>query len=377
MLDTAYGAFVPMPYPVRPGPLNDHGTEVLIEAGEADLLPAGADTNGVVDIFAVDSESRLDNDADGLDDRWEAAVGLSTASGLGVDGPNGDPDRDGLTNLAEWHGQSHPRGTETRHLAEGAQNAFFSTRVGLTNASPSRATAVVRVMGDNGQTRAAFVSMLGPGHRVLELRDLPDLPSGSFSLVVESDIPLAVERTMRWDASGYGTHAERAGTAPATRWFLAEGSTTGTFSLFYLLQNPGLVPANVTIRYLRPAPLPPIERVYLLPPVSRTTVPVNTEAPELASTDVSAAIDADQPIVVERAMYLSRPGQPLPPGMWRLASLRHSLGGISQRAQPARFSTASCSWPTRARSTRPSKRAISCRAARSSPSPTPLALTAA
>ena len=44
------------------------------------------------------------------------------------------------------------------------------------------------------------------------------------------------------------------------------------------------------------------------------TIPVDTSAPELASTDVSAVITAPQPIIVERAMYLSRPGQPFAAG---------------------------------------------------------------
>jgi hypothetical protein len=140
--------------------------------------------------------------------------------------------------------------------------------------------------------------------------DVPVLPAPSFSMVVESDAPLAVERTMSWTAtSGYSGHAERGLPARSTTWFLAEGSTTGEFSLFYLLSNPNDMPATATVRYLRPAGMPPLERTYVLPPVSRTTIHVNGEAPELASTDVSATITADHPILVERSMYLTRAGQ--------------------------------------------------------------------
>jgi hypothetical protein len=57
-----------------------------------------------------------------------------------------------------------------------------------------------------------------------------------------------------------------------------------------------------------------VVRSYLLPPNSRTTVPVDSAAPELASTDVSGVISASQPIIVERAMYLDRPGQPFAAG---------------------------------------------------------------
>jgi hypothetical protein len=59
-----------------------------------------------------------------------------------------------------------------------------------------------------------------------------------------------------------------------------------------------------------------IEKSYELPATSRTNIWVNAEefpglGRALSSTDVSAVIDVtnDQPIVVERAMYLDRPGQ--------------------------------------------------------------------
>ena len=150
--------------------------------------------------------------------------------------------------------------------------------------------------------------------RTLDARDITGLPSASFSTIIESDASIAVDRTMKWDASGYGAHAEHDIQAPSTTWFFAEGSTTGTFTLFYLLQNPNATAATATIRYLRPIGLPPVQRSYVLPANSRTTIPVNAQARELASTDVSAAITADQPILVERAMYLSRDGQPFAAG---------------------------------------------------------------
>ena len=44
----------------------------------------------------------VDNDGDGLPDIWEAAFGLSTNSAAGINGADGDPDNDGLSNLAEY-----------------------------------------------------------------------------------------------------------------------------------------------------------------------------------------------------------------------------------------------------------------------------------
>ena len=322
LLDERYGVPLPMPAPVQTGLLDAAGTTVFFTSADASILPGGADTNGADDVFAVDLLSRLDLDGDTLDDRWEVAMGLDYASAAGADGATGDPDGDGLSNLQEQTAGSHPRGTVSRFLAEGVENAFFKTRLGLANPGTTGATAVVRFDGPGGASTAINVHVPAGAKRTVFVDEVAP-PSASFSMVVESNGVLVTERTVSWDATEYGAHAERAGEAPATSWFLAEGSTGG-FALFYLLQNPGDTPATATVRYLRPAPLAPIERTYPLPPHSRTTLPVNTQAPELAGTDVSAAIASDQPILVERAMYRSVEGQVFAAG--------HASAGVTATA---------------------------------------------
>jgi hypothetical protein len=116
---------------------------------------------------------------------------------------------------------------------------------------------------------------------------------------------------MTWGTDGYGSHAERGVlTRSATTWYLAEGATHGSFDLFYLIQNPGPVAAAVEIAYLLPAPAPPVIRSYTIAPNSRQTIRVD-DVPGLAATDVSAAVRSTNtvPIIVERAMYFSRPEQ--------------------------------------------------------------------
>ena len=151
-------------------------------------------------------------------------------------------------------------------------------------------------------------------HVVLDPATLPGLEHASFSSIFESDDWMAIDRTMTWGANGYGSHLESGLAAASPTWYFAEGSTSGDFALFYLLQNPQASAVTATVTYLRPAGQAPIVRTYSLPPLSRTTIVVDDETGGLASTDVSAAITATAPIVAERAMYLSRPGQPFAAG---------------------------------------------------------------
>ncbi len=130
---------------------------------------------------------------------------------------------------------------------------------------------------------------------------------------------------MTWDTRpghvanrGYGSHMEAATTAPSPRWLFAEGSTVLGFDLFYLLQNPQATTTRATVRFLLPSGTV-VTRVYDLPPRSRTTIYVNQIA-GLDETDVSGDIAADAPIVAERAMYRSVPGQPFTLGHGAIGS---------------------------------------------------------
>ncbi len=55
--------------------------------------------------------------------------------------------------------------------------------------------------------------------------EVPGLESTALSTRVTSTggVPIVVERTMRWDASGYGAHTEKATAGTASEWYFAEG----------------------------------------------------------------------------------------------------------------------------------------------------------
>ena len=202
-------------------------------------------------------------------------------------------------------------GTFRRYFAEGATGTFFDTSIALLNATGQPATATVRFQREDGQVFSQTVQLGGLSRATVNPETLAGLETAAFSTVVESTQPIIADRTMRWDGSGYGSHAETSVAEPLTTWYLAEGATTGGFNLFYLLQNPTAQAATVEIQYLRPAPAAPITKTYTVGANTRRSIYVNGEDPGLDEAEISAVITSTNavPIVVERAMYLNSNGQ--------------------------------------------------------------------
>ncbi|MEO5823865.1 MAG: IPT/TIG domain-containing protein [Vicinamibacteraceae bacterium] len=248
-----------------------------------------------------------DDDLDGMADIWELQYGFSP-----LDATDGalDSDGDGRTNAQECAALTHPRGLFTRYLAEGATGSFFDTRVVVANPGATPARVLFRFQTGLGEIVRHYLVVPATSRRTIDLRLLPGLESANVSTVIESDVQVVVDRTMRWDQqSRAGAHAESSSPAPSLTWYLAEGATHGSFALFYLIQNPSPTQAaSVRIRYLLPAGAP-IEQMIVVNPNTRATIAVD-EQPGLGATDVSAVVESLNavPIIVERAMYSSATG---------------------------------------------------------------------
>jgi len=304
----------------------DHTTELGGASAIGTIVSIDVDAAG--ELYFVTLGGRIwrlgsisnDLDADTLPDDWERQYGLDPASAAGNNGSAGDPDNDGSSNQTELSEGTHPRGFHTRYLAEGAISDFFSTWVGLVNPESQAASVLVRVLSRTGT--ASQLLSLGPlSHRVFDPSSLSGFDRGAFSVVIESDVQVVAERTMTWSAAGrYGSHTEAGVGAASSTWYFAEGATHSGFDLFYLIQNPTASTAGISVRYLRPAPLPPIIKTYDIPPNSRFNIWVDFEDPALADTDVSALIISNVRIVVERAMYRSSAG--------RVFDAGHAASGI-------------------------------------------------
>jgi len=199
----------------------------------------------------------------------------------------------------------------TRYFAEGATSSFFSTYIALANPGDSNASVTLRFLKTEGQIATTSFPVPAMSRRTVGVGQIAGMEQAEFSTTIESDRPIVADRSMSWDATGYGSHAETAISEPSITWYLAEGATHSGFNLFYLIQNPGTAAATVQVTYLLPAPTAPVVKTYSVPPSSRFTIWVNQEGAALASTDVSAIINVTNgvPVIVERAMYLDAGGR--------------------------------------------------------------------
>jgi hypothetical protein len=270
------------------------------------FTPNPEDTNVLQQVYVYDRDS---GDSDGMPSAWETAFGLNPNN---LTDAAADADLDGVTNLQEYLRGTHPAAVAslTRYFAEGAANSFFTTRFAAVNPGDTAAAVVFRFLGSGGETSSVMRTIAPRSRITLELPENGLAPGNDFSTVIETNQLVVADRTMTWDRTGYGAHAETAITAPSTTWYLAEGATHGAFDLFYLLQNANDFDAHVSITYLRQAPLGPVTKTYTVERNSRKTIPVDAEGPDLEAVDTAASITSDLPIVVERAMYSTRPGQP-------------------------------------------------------------------
>jgi Family of unknown function (DUF5719) len=284
------GSFKPMLSGTAPR-LTVNGTVALMGAA-IDLTYAGAIPPGILTLIANDGADPITGIFSNLPDGSEVTLNgvMYVVSYKGGDGND-------LTLTPPM---------TTYHLSEGATGTFFDTDLLIANPWDQAIVVDVTFLPENAGTLARQYTLAPQSRRTIRVDEIDGLESAAFSTIVKPTVerPIAVERTMRWDATGYGGHTEKATAGPATTWYFAEGSE-GFFRTFLLLANPQTTPNVAHVTWLREG-AGAIERSYELLPTSRRTVAAVDDL-ELVNQAFGITVTFDQPGVAERAMYFGGP----------------------------------------------------------------------
>ena len=216
------------------------------------------------------------------------------------------------------HAETSVAGPAPRwYLAEGATHSDFDLFYLLQNPAAESVAVRVRYLRPVGPPLEKTYTLaprsrtnIWVDHEVFGDASTPDLAATDVSAVIETvdgTSGIIVERAMYYTPGGLTFQAghESAGvTAPATRWYLAEGATGPFFDLFLLIANPTIQDADVTVSYLLPDGSR-LRQSHRVGAMQRFTIWVDQAAPALADTAVSMLVESDNdvPLVVERSMW--------------------------------------------------------------------------
>jgi uncharacterized repeat protein (TIGR01451 family) len=261
----------------------------------------------------------------------------------GRDIPSDDPGKPGPDNPTETEVVAPPGkvlGSTSWFLAEGSTGAGFDTWVLLQNPQGEAAHVEVTFTTLEGPRPAIPLVMSPRSRATLSIQNyVPD--DFHVSTIVESDIPIAVERSMYWDKRYWGES-----NVPGNPWpyemkgghsnlgtpmqelsdyhFFPEGATAGGFDTWILLVNPGNTAATTQVSLMTPQGVA-VRETVVVPARSRQTFNVDQYVPD--KFEVATEVVSDTPIAAERSMYWDLLGRPPYESMGG-----HSNSGASETA---------------------------------------------
>jgi hypothetical protein len=194
----------------------------------------------------------------------------------------------------------------TYQFAEGSTGAFFDTDLLLVNPTLSAVPVTITYLTESARVVTTGLSLAADSRVTVSADANAQLGATAFSSTVTSHlgIPIAVERTMRWDATGYGMHTEKALPALSRDWFFAEGAQ-GFYDTFFLLTNPSPAANTATLRFFLENGTQVTHPVNL-PPQSRVTVHAGS-VPQLVNQAFGTSVTFAFAGAAERAMYFGSP----------------------------------------------------------------------
>jgi subtilisin family serine protease len=187
-----------------------------------------------------------------------------------------------------------PNESRRWYFAEGSTRTPFDVSFALQNPNPASTVAHFLFVTPEGK-QTPFDLRLDPNSRTtLKANDV--MSDAEFATIVSTDIPVYVERSMYF---GHDGHSAAGARQPSKTWYLAEGSTVTPFETWVLILNPNPVPTLAQMHFLREDGSV-VDHTELVPAMGRKSVFVNTL---FTTSGFATQVTADQPIVVERAMY--------------------------------------------------------------------------
>jgi subtilisin-like proprotein convertase family protein len=232
-----------------------------------------------------------------------------------------------LIQIIPANGFDEPPSTEVKRsvkeftyaLAEGATGGFFDLDITMANAGNVAAPLAIDFLPEGGAP-IQTTNTVG-ANAPLQIHADQATDGGATSTIVRSldAVPLAIERTMSWDARGYGGHGGGA-VSPATRWLFAEGAQ-GFLKTYILLANDNAKEVPVTVKFLLEGG-GVVTHVVNVPARSRETIDAGS-LKDVVNRSFGLDITAEAPIIAERAMYFSM-------GTDRLFDGGHESAGVNE-----------------------------------------------
>jgi hypothetical protein len=190
----------------------------------------------------------------------------------------------------------------TWYFAEGTTRAGFDEWLCMENPGGSAARAELAFTTGTGERVSHEVDLPAHSRSTVHVNHIVG-DGKDVSCSIRSNIPIVAERPMYFDYQGAwtGGHTIVGATAPAKKWYFAEGYTGQGFDEYICVLNPGDSPARLTFRFQTQETGEVIREGMSVPAHTRATFKVN----DLLGPGYQCSLKlvSDAPVVAERPMY--------------------------------------------------------------------------
>jgi len=193
--------------------------------------------------------------------------------------------------------------TPQYYIAGGVNTTQEPGFVDVLNTNAQPASVRLTFYFDNRSAFTRIVTVNGNSQQRIPTANL-SLPEGRFGLQVKSD--RAVTASIVRTRTGKDGDVINGAPSLATRWYLAAGSTKGSFQERVSILNPDPAqPAQVQLQLLRPSGLPGKMVSVTVPPHTNYVANINAMLP---NSDVSVVASSNLPVAVERDLTFGSNG---------------------------------------------------------------------